>query len=194
MYTTLIVVACVGLLVLAYFLDRKNKQETEKAFNEKGKTVNAWIVQANDALYQKRDDDRPALVLFSLPGQNPASDPVVQALAQKIFDLRSTARTPLERSVAEIALDERFIDAKSGQLPFEFTAGKTVYWIHIRVCRRQLPGGYLRVPYVQLSVAPTEKKIYYRHVPYLKFEVESKLPSASNQRPSAVPGDIKLKL
>lgn len=163
----LIGVASAGLLVFAYRLNEKTKAEHERILQEKGITVKGWIIQANDVLYEPGHDDRASLILFSHPGAGGAPDPVLIDLAQKVFALRSTARTPLEHAVAEVALDEAFVDAKNGQFPFEFTSGKNVYWLHICIRRKHLPGGFLKVPYVQLRVARVGDKVYYKHIDYL---------------------------
>lgn len=149
-----------GVLVLAGFQlwPIYKRMQATKRLQTSGMVTRAWIVQANDALYQKGHFNRPALLIASLPGKTGASNQEMQAMAEHMFRLRETKpRSEAEKKVQGIVLDEGFVENLGGRLPMEFTGGKSVHWFHLRIDRRSLPGGVLELPYVQIRALEEPK-------------------------------------
>lgn len=140
-----------------------------RMLKEHGTVMKAWIVQANDALYEKGlKTHRPALVLLSFPEHNGASDQEVAEMASQIFALRSKQNlTPLEEKVVAVALNETYQPGASDMLPREFTGGKDVAWLHFLVDRRKLPNRILSLPYVQIRAVRSGDEIGYEMIPYV---------------------------
>src|SRR5262249_44043026 len=78
----LLVVGLVVLVVVAVVWDRQHR----KTVMAKGETVVAWVVQANNALYEEGTEDYPAQVLVS-PDPT-ADDDFLKDVAERMADLK----------------------------------------------------------------------------------------------------------
>jgi hypothetical protein len=138
-------VAVVGLFVYLY-LDAQRLRKN-------GIPLQAWIVQANDALYEPGGDDRPALLLLSLPGPRQASNQMLAELAARMVKLRPIrSATGADAAVRELVVDEGFRPGFQTVLPREFTGGSEVHCVHMEIRRDYLSeGGVLDKPYVQVA-------------------------------------------
>ena len=157
-------VAIAGLFLYLY-LDAQRLRKN-------GVSLRAWIVQAHDALYSPGGDDRPSLLILSLPGERQASDEKLAKLAEWMFKLRAATRPRgAEATVQKLCLDERFRPGFQTLLPREFTGGSEVHCVHMEIRRYYLSaGGVLKKPYVRVAALRTNNpgKIEWIMIPYRK--------------------------
>jgi hypothetical protein len=123
-----------------------------------GIPLQAWIVQANDALYEPGGDDRPAVLLLSLPGPRQASNQELAELAARMSKLRPMRNaTGADVAVRELVVNERFRPGFQTVLPREFTGGSEVHCVHMEIRRDYLSKeGVLEKPYVQVAALRTK--------------------------------------
>lgn len=143
-----IVLAIIGVIVTI-----KLNKRRDRVLNE-GELTHGWLVQANNALFEKGDTDLPALIIISPDPDTNDDEEFMCELADDIMDLKGTdpddAETDGEAKIVELMADETYIEGKRDKLPKSFTDGKKVYLVHIYVFRDHLPGkrlgGSRRVP------------------------------------------------
>src|SRR5215218_10092820 len=122
---------CGGLVLLAvvaivYFaiLDSKRKKQTI----EEGDHTTAWLVQANNKLFEDGVMDLPALVLIS-PDEATANDEELMTdLAERIMELKGVDPDDCDNEddafVAELMADETYVEGKRDKLPKGFAKGR----------------------------------------------------------------------
>jgi hypothetical protein len=117
---------------------------------EKGQPVLGWIVQANNALYEPGETDRPAQILITFDPS--VSDPaaVLSEITARVAALKDEdPRDPVKAEVARLINDESYRPYERAQLPAAFTGGPEVFSTHVWVKRSLLPMGVLDLPFVR---------------------------------------------
>jgi hypothetical protein len=146
---TILAVAAVAYLVI---VDRKKKNRVLA----EGEHTTGWLVQANSDLYEEGFMDLPALVLISPDRETMKDKDFLADLAERIADLKGTDPEDCddegEAIVAELMLDETYVEGKRDRLPRHFADGRKVYLAHIFVYRDHLPGGRIQGPRIPCAV------------------------------------------
>lgn len=139
-----LVVAAIILIVVLNIKESKKKRQTL----EDGDHTTAWLVQANNKLFEDGIMDQPGLVLISPDKATSQDEELMTDLAERIMDLKGEDPDDLddkaERKIAELMLDETYIEGRRDKLPKSFTQGKEVYLAHIYIYRDHLPGKKLK--------------------------------------------------
>ena len=143
-----VLLAIIGVIVTI----RLNKRR-DRVLDE-GDHTHGWLVQANNALFEKGDADLPALLIISPDAETNDDEEYMTELADDIMTLKGEkpddCDTEGEEKVAKLMADETYIEGRRDKLPKCFTDGKTVYLVHFYVFREHLPGKKLgedrRVP------------------------------------------------
>lgn len=131
----LTLLAIVGIVILA-IRDSKRKNYVL----ENGDHTTAWLVQANNKLFQDGIMDLPALVLISPDEATAADEEFMTDLAERIMELKDTDPDDDDEAfVAKLVTDETYVEGKRDKLPRSFTDGRKVYLAHIYVYRDHLP-------------------------------------------------------
>jgi len=169
---------CVGVVVLVALLGTVLSIQAarhERYVTEKGQPVLGWIVQANAALYQPGESNRPAQVLITF---DPAvGDPaaVLAGIAARVAALKGEApRDPVEAEVARLVNDESYRPYERVLLPAAFTGGPEVYSAHVWVNRELLPAGVLDLPYVRCRAVKDDEQ---SRVVMVGYEPEDRRPA-----------------
>ncbi len=131
-----------GVVVLLYL-----KRRTEYKRLRKAVPVWATIVMANKAIFEPgKGDIWPALVLVTFDESLNEDPPLMAAVVQRLFMIRSsnTAPTELKQNVGAI-LKERPISQEGHRcrLPEEVIEGVEVYAVDLFIHRKYLKEGYL---------------------------------------------------
>lgn len=127
-------------------------------YEEHGKNLIGWILQANSSLYSSGGIDKPAQILVAFDAVDP-NDQLMRELVSRITDLKEAKPTgAAEVEVAQLLKDETYRPFERFRLPIEFTGGREVYSMHIWVERSKLPDGVLRHPFVRCLVLLDEQK------------------------------------
>jgi hypothetical protein len=121
----------------------------ERYVREKGEPVVAWVVQANNVLYQPGDGSRAAQALITFE-TIPDVESYMAELIGRIGKLKDTTPAdPTEAEVARLVTDETYKPFGRHELPRTFTGGREVFSVHVWVERELLPAGYLDRPFVR---------------------------------------------
>lgn len=140
----------VALLVARAGVALQRLRKTRRYYNrlrrvaDTGTRVNAYVVQANEALFQPGDTSLPCLVLFSFQPEVGGDTAYMRSLARRVFRLKNTqGQTDDARAVARLVTDERAVPYRRRALPFSFTDGSTIYCADLWVKPSYLPQPYL---------------------------------------------------
>ena len=135
-----IVAVAFGILVVIGL----RMQKEMRRMIEEGDHAVGWLVQANVALFEKGDDDNPALVLISPDERTERNEQLMTHLAERIMELKGVDPDDCEDDdealVAEWMSDETYEQGRRDKLPKRFARGHTVYLAHIWIDREHLPG------------------------------------------------------
>ncbi len=132
-----------------------------------GRTLRAWLVQANNALFQVHTQATPgfgypAQFLISFDESIGDSPEMMQGLARRVGRLKGQRpKDPDERKVAKMVTNETYRPGKRERLPDSFTAGREVYAVHFVVEMARLPARCLDRPYVFCKAKPAESGMVF---------------------------------
>lgn len=122
-----------------------------------GRAVVAWIVQANNALFEPGTKDYPAQVVYSFDANAANTPGYLKSIAEAVARLkRDEPVSEIETAVAKLVRNEGYYADRREQLPLGFTNGVVVYSAAVMFERRFLPGGRLTLPYVYCQAHPDE--------------------------------------
>jgi hypothetical protein len=143
---------CLALSVLSAAQERRRKHILAN-----GRTLKAWLVQANTALFQPRDAlpgfGHPAEFLISF--DEAVADEELRALARRLAGLKGQRPSdPAERKLARMVTDETYRPGARRRLPRSFTGGPVVYDVHLVVEIARLPARRLDRPFVYCKAFP----------------------------------------
>src|SRR5262249_13144791 len=124
-----------------------------------GRTVKAWLVQANTALFSPQDVPLgygyPAQCLISFDESIADSPEVIAGLAQRMFAFKGTKPDQWgERQVAGVVTDQVYCEGRRQRLPESFTGGPVVYAVDVLVEFARLPEKRLDRPYIYCKAIP----------------------------------------
>lgn len=109
-----------------------------------GVPVEAYLVQANSALFQPGSMSLPCLVLFSFEDSIGHNEDYLTELADRTFALKETRQSdPDLARVAAFTTNERAYLDRRRLYPLSFTGGHRVYCADLWIDRVFLPKGYL---------------------------------------------------
>jgi hypothetical protein len=135
-----LVLAAIATVAYLWVLESRRR----KRVLAEGQPTFGWLVQANQKLFEPGVIDLPALVLISPDERTLRDETFLNELAERIFDLKGTppdeCASKDEAFVAELMMDETYVEGKRDKLPKSFTQGRPVYLAHIFVYRDDLPG------------------------------------------------------
>ncbi len=140
----------IALLVARAGITLQRLRKTRRYYNrlrgvvEGGTPVNAYVVQANEALFRPGETSLPCLVLFSFQPEVSRDAAYMRSLARRVFSLKNTqAQTDDARAVTHLTTDERAVPYRRRALPFSFTDGSTIYCADLWVKPSYLPQPFL---------------------------------------------------
>jgi hypothetical protein len=148
----------VGGGLLLWWLSARDRKRREDILAN-GQTLKAWLVQANNALFQEQyaspGAGQPAQFLISFDESIAHSQEFMLGLARKMARLKGQKPTdPDERKVAKLVTNEAYRPGCRDRLPESFTGGPVVYAIHLVVEIVRLPARRLDRPYVYCKAMP----------------------------------------
>jgi hypothetical protein len=151
-----------SVLILTFFagvgavlIVMAGKNRREDHVRKTGEVVVGWIVQANNVLFQRGQDDAPAQVLITFDRELADDPDQMQDMAQHLGSLKEAPlRTRREAELAELVRDETARFWRRDKLPRAFTGGQVVYSVAVMVRRRYLPRGRLTEPYIYCVALP----------------------------------------
>src|SRR5687767_10144462 len=104
---TALVVLCVVISIIVPEMLRRQR------VMKHGIPIIAWLVQANNILYEPGKSSAPAQLLISFPGERTASVEQLSELAQQLGQLKSApAANAMEEWVAGLVIDEEYRPAE----------------------------------------------------------------------------------
>jgi hypothetical protein len=153
-----IVAAIAGCILFVWAMTAANKRRREHVMTN-GETVKAWLVQANNALFQPQEASPgfglPAQFLISFDESAADSPEVMQGLAKRMTALKGKKPSdPAERKVAKLVTDETYRPGCRDRLPESFTGGPVVYAVHVVVEPARLPAKRIDRPYIYCKAIP----------------------------------------
>lgn len=120
----------------------------------KGRVVWGFLVQANQDLFVKGDEDLPGAVIYSLDPYFEDRLGELEEISQHLFAFRDDPpRDPPLRDIA-LRLDNEFLSIANRQLPLSLSEGKKVFISEILFIRKHLPGHLLAKNYFPVLAEP----------------------------------------
>ncbi len=147
-----IAAVCFGILVV---LGLRLERTMNKMIKEGDRAI-GWLVQANVALFEKGDEDDPALVLISPDPATERNEALMTGLAKRIMELKGVDPEECEDEddaiIAAWMSDETYVHGQRRELPNRFSRGKKVYLADVFILRAHLPGGRLQGPWIPCAL------------------------------------------
>lgn len=138
--------ACIGMVIAAvviiiYLNMREGKAQAY--VKEHGSPTFAWLIMANNNLFEDGSMDYPGFVLISPDEETTNDEEFMTDLIERISELKEAddddVETEDEEIVAGLVSDESYVEGKRDRLPKGFAKGRKVYIAHLWIVRDHLP-------------------------------------------------------
>lgn len=140
-----VLTACATALgVRGQIRDRREMRHVREVV-QGGVPVNAFLVQANSALFKPQNAPLPCLVLLCFQPEVSSDIAYMRHLARRVYALKNTRQPDLDgRFVAGVTTNERAVPNRRRSLPLSFTDGSIVYCADLWVRPSYLKGACLQ--------------------------------------------------
>ncbi len=123
----------------------RQRMQQMRGVIQAGTPVNAFLVQANEALLHAQRQTLPCLVLISFQPEVSGEIEYMQSLARRVSAMKDSKPTDADgRLVADLMTGERAVPGRRRQLPLSFTDGSIIYCADLWVRPDYLQGSHIQ--------------------------------------------------
>jgi len=171
--------------VMEAIRESRSPMNQVRSIVQSGVPVNAFLIQANPALFKPQRQRLPCLALICFQSEVAQDKEYMRFLARKIYALKNTRPAdPDSRYIASLTTDERMLPQRRRALPLSFTDGSTIYCTDLWVRPSYLQGSSLQSDILPCIAEPGSSGGIELVPWWLLAETEKPLASATPENES----------